>query len=159
MQWEQSFVVLLGLLGVAVSQTRNVFMALMYAVMLYVNASIVLLGLGFEFMALVNMLVYVGALAVLFLFIIMLLEIPSTELRGYFRGSSALSMGAMVAAHGVKGERMSEAHMVDWTPTLESLSQVGYAFYIRYADILVLNSLVLTIALLGALVLAHASQN
>jgi len=61
-------------------------MALMFGVMLFVNASIVLLMLGFEFLALINMLVYVGALAVLFLFVIMLLEIPSTELRAYHRG-------------------------------------------------------------------------
>jgi NADH:ubiquinone oxidoreductase subunit 6 (subunit J) len=61
-------------------------MGLMFAVMLFINSSIVLLMLGFEFLALVNLLVYVGALAVLFLFVIMLLEIPSTELRAYNRG-------------------------------------------------------------------------
>jgi len=42
-----------------------------------------------------------------------------------------------------------------FVPTLESISSVGHAFYIRYADILILNSLVLTVALFGALVLAH----
>jgi len=61
-------------------------MALMFAVMLFINTSIILLMLGFEFLALINMLVYVGALAVLFLFVIMLLEIPSSELRAYYRG-------------------------------------------------------------------------
>ena len=61
-------------------------MGLMFAVMLFINSSIVLLMLGFEFLSLVNLLVYVGALAVLFLFVIMLLEIPSTELRAYKRG-------------------------------------------------------------------------
>jgi NADH:ubiquinone oxidoreductase subunit 6 (subunit J) len=40
-------------------------------------------------------------------------------------------------------------------PTLESLTYVGHAFYVRYADVLILNSLVLTVALFGALVLAH----
>ena len=42
--------------------------------------------------------------------------------------------------------------------TLESISTIGYAFYVRYADVLILNSLVLTIALFGALVLAHTTQ-
>jgi NADH:ubiquinone oxidoreductase subunit 6 (subunit J) len=42
--------------------------------------------------------------------------------------------------------------------TMESISAIGYAFYIRYADVLIFNSLVLTIALFGALVLAHNAQ-
>ena len=58
----------------------------MYAVLLFINSSVVMLSMGFEFLALVNLLVYVGALAVLFLFVIMLLEIPATELRAYARG-------------------------------------------------------------------------
>jgi NADH:ubiquinone oxidoreductase subunit 6 (subunit J) len=43
-------------------------------------------------------------------------------------------------------------------PTLESISNVGYGFYIIYTDVLILNSLILTIALFGALVLAHKSN-
>ncbi len=45
--------------------------------------------------------------------------------------------------------------LAGFIPTLESLTFVGHAFYIRYADLLILNSLVLTVALFGALVLAH----
>jgi NADH:ubiquinone oxidoreductase subunit 6 (subunit J) len=149
-------------------------MALMFAVMLFTNASIVLLMLGFEFLALVNMLVYVGALAVLFLFVIMLLEIPSAELRAYHRGWSTLALfGFLGVTKGIfsdvsslimrtadvgtywapaKTPIMSVAGFI---PTLESLTYVGHAFYIRYADVLILNSLVLTVALFGALVLAN----
>jgi len=72
-------------------------MALMFGVMLFVNASVVLLMLGFEFLAMINMLVYVGALAVLFLFVIMLLEIPSVELRSYHRGWSSLALAGALA--------------------------------------------------------------
>ena len=42
-----------------------------------------------------------------------------------------------------------------YIPTAESLTYVGHAFYIVYADVLILNSLILTIALFGALVLAN----
>jgi NADH:ubiquinone oxidoreductase subunit 6 (subunit J) len=165
-----------ALLAISVSWTRSPFMALMFAVMLFINASICLLMLGFEFLALVNILVYVGALAVLFLFVIMLLEIPSTELRAYNRGWSALALFGFLGitktlfsssdfsplsgedesidlyGHGAFG---SIAGLV---PTLESLTYVGHAFYVTYADLLILNSLILTIALFGALVLAHTSN-
>jgi NADH:ubiquinone oxidoreductase subunit 6 (subunit J) len=174
-----------ALLAISVSWTRSPFMALMFAVLLFVNSSVVLLMLGFEFLALVNMLVYVGALAVLFLFVIMLLEIPSSELRAYNRGYSALALfgilgitktlfsnlgasftGLSSYTSNVAG--LTEANdsldlfshggfgtIAGFIPTLESLTYVGHAFYVRYADLLILNSLILTIALFGALVLAH----
>ena len=180
---DMSFIVLLALLSVMISWTGNVFMSLMYAVMLFVNATLVLLTLGFEFLALVNMLVYVGALAVLFLFVIMLLEIPSAELRAYYRGYSILGLSALLgvlvsqfvnpstktlgmgsaSSCWLAGSQVYHftnevrgAHIVSFTSTMESISNIGIAFYMRYADILILNSLVLTIALFGALVLAHS---
>jgi len=132
-------------------------MSLMYSVMLFINATIVLLMLGFEFLALVNMLVYVGALAVLFLFVIMLLEVPTTELRAYYRGFSVLALLGVLSSRLFVGTSplVSTLQTPIFNPTLESISSIGYAFYIRYADVLILNSLVLTIALFGALVLAH----
>lgn len=146
---------LLALLAVLASWTRNVFMSLMYAVMMFVNASVVLLMLGFEFLALVNMLVYVGALAVLFLFVIMLLEIPSAMLRAYYRGYSVLALGGLLCSRLFLGTGSNYSAVYSFSPNLESISAIGHAFYIRYADVLILNSLVLTIALFGALVLAH----
>jgi NADH:ubiquinone oxidoreductase subunit 6 (subunit J) len=144
-------------------------MSLMFAVMLFINASVVLLMLGFEFLALVNMLVYVGALAVLFLFVIMLLEIPSAELRAYQRGWSVIALfgflgltkglfselGAFISGSPFAETKVPVMSIAGFIPTLESLTYVGHAFYVRYADVLILNSLVLTVALFGALVLAH----
>ena len=154
------FFTLNAFLALMVTFTGNAFMSLIYAVLLFVNATVVLLILGFEFLALVNMLVYVGALAVLFLFVIMLLEVPSAELRGYYRGYSVLALMSFIACRLFYGISPMSSSFVSgpicsFTPTMESISAIGYAFYIRYADVLILNSLVLTIALLGALVLAH----
>lgn len=166
-----------ALLSISVSWTRSPFMALMFAVMLFVNASVCLLMLGFEFLALVNMLVYVGALAVLFLFVIMLLEIPAAELRAYYRGWSPLALfgglGIMKSYFGQIGGSWTSlvdsagsttlgqggfAGVAGLMPTLESLTYVGHAFYVTYADLLILNSLILTIALFGALVLANTAN-
>jgi len=160
---EHSFIVLMAFLSIIISYTRNVFMSLMYSIMLFINSCAVLLSLGFEFLAIVNVLVYVGALAVLFLFVIMLLEIPSTELRAYYRGYSVLAMLGFILIRiffisDLLNINTSNNTIFSFVPTLESISNVGYAFYIVYADVLVLNSLILTIALFGALVLAHKSN-
>jgi NADH:ubiquinone oxidoreductase subunit 6 (subunit J) len=148
-------------------------MALMYSVMLYSNASFVLLLLCFEFLASVNLLVYVGALAVLFLFVIMLLEIPATELRSFHRGWSLLcsaggyasrvlflpwpfhSFAVSQALHPASGTGIS-LFLNTASHSVESLSSLGHAFFLRSADLLVLNSLVLTVALFGTLIAASA---
>ena len=44
---------------------------------------------------------------------------------------------------------------ISFVANMESISSLGQALYLRYADLLILNSLVLTVALFGALVLAH----
>jgi NADH:ubiquinone oxidoreductase subunit 6 (subunit J) len=158
-----SFITLLAILSILITWTKNVFMSLMYSVMLFVNATVVLLMLGFEFLALVNVLVYVGALAVLFLFVIMLLEVPTTELRAYYRGFSVLALLGILGSRLFRGNSYpslgADGYFVipTFNSTMESINAIGAAFYIRYADVLILNSLVLTIALFGALVLAHTS--
>nr|AOO35686.1 NADH dehydrogenase subunit 6 [Dunaliella salina] len=159
MYLEHSFIALLAFLSFTISWTRNVFMSLMYSILLYINSFVVLLSLGFEFLAIINVLVYVGALAVLFLFVIMLLEIPSTELRAYYRGYSALIIPFFGIYYYARSFWLSNSTILTFIPTLESINSVGYAFYIVYADVLVLNSLILTIALFGALVLAHSQSN
>nr|YP_009573278.1 NADH dehydrogenase subunit 6 [Chlorosarcinopsis eremi]QBG38061.1 NADH dehydrogenase subunit 6 [Chlorosarcinopsis eremi] len=176
-----SFIALLALLAVLVTWTKNVFMSLMYSVMLFINATVVLLLLGFEFLALINVLIYVGALAVLFLFVIMLLEVPATELRAYYRGYSTLALIGVLSPFisgmtrflsgtnpfadsvftGGTSSGISNFNFQApvFNPTMESISAIGHAFYIRYADVLILNSLVLTIALFGALVLVNAGSS
>ena len=153
-----SAIVSCALLSIAVSGTRSPFMALMYAVLLFINASFVLLMLGYEFLALVNLLVYVGALAVLFLFVIMLLEIPATELRAYQRGWSTLCFVAALLLRVHFSSFVPRPTLnppISFVANMESISSLGQALYLRYADLLILNSLVLTVALFGALVLAH----
>jgi hypothetical protein len=110
-------------------------MALMYSVMLFLNASFVLLLLGFEFLALVNLLVYVGALAVLFLFVIMLLEIPATELRAC--GWSLLGLAGALACRVWLLPWPIEGVAIQAQPMLcgsESLCLLGHAFCLNYAD-------------------------
>jgi NADH:ubiquinone oxidoreductase subunit 6 (subunit J) len=156
MFFEICTVLMCALLAIGVSWTRSPFMALMYSVILFINASFVIMMLGFEFMALVNLLVYVGALAVLFLFVIMLLEIPATELRAYGRGWS--TMGIFVLAIMALGPYSSGLSfnggygrtVVTGVANAESISTLGHALYLHFADLLILNSLVLTIALFGA---------
>ena len=156
MIFELSCLGLCVLLSIAVSWTKSPFISLIYAVMLFINSSVVILSIGFEFLALVNLLVYVGALAVLFLFVIILLEIPTTELRAFARGWSLLGLlGMLMLIITTCIKQGSNEITLTFVPAIESLSRLGECLYIHYTDVLILNSIVLTIALFGALVLAN----
>jgi len=66
--------------GFLVISTTNPIHSVFSLVMCFVNSSILLLMLGFEFLALLFMVVYVGALAILFLFVVMMLNVRLVEL-------------------------------------------------------------------------------
>jgi len=84
----------------------------------------------------------------------MLLEIPTTELRAYNRGYSLLSIFCFISVCFLFLNSQNNT-IFSFIPTMEAMYIVGHGFYILYADVLILNSLVLTISLFGALVLAH----
>ncbi len=155
MFFENCAILLCALLSILVGYTKSPFMSLMYSVMLFINSSFILMLLGFEFLALVNLLVYVGALAVLFLFVIMLLEIPATELRAYSRGWSTLGIFVFFI-NGVFQitPSMGPRGIITGLTGAESISTLGHALYLYFADLLILNSLVLTVALFGAFAIA-----
>lgn len=136
--------------GFALCATNNVFMAVMHTVLLFCTSSLVLLSLGYEFMAIINVLIYVGALAVLFLFVVMLINVPASSLANYYVGFGALSALGVVNTRLINGDCVYNAVIAS-----ESLAHVGQALYIHYADVLILNSIVLTVALIGALTIAQ----
>lgn len=155
-----SLILVSALTSICVMYTASPFMSLMFAICLYINGTLMLLMLGFEFMSLINILVYVGALAVLFLFVVMLLELPTTILFALSRGINSL-LGILVVAtiiawssfnRGLASVRSSQyMHKI----THEMLSSAGEALYAEFADALIINSIILTVALIGALALAE----
>ncbi len=138
----------------AMCSTNSVFMSVMYTVLLFTTAAVILLQLGYEFMAIINVLIYVGALAVLFMFVVMLIHVPASTLYGYFVGVGALSTLGLIGTR-IWLSSQTTSSLFTAVFASESLTHIGQAFYIHYGDILVLNSIVLTVALLGALTIAH----
>src|ERR1700709_1847800 len=70
--------------AVMVIVSRNPVHSVLYLILAFVNASGLFMLLGAEFLAMILIVVYVGAVAVLFLFVIMMLDVDFTELREGF---------------------------------------------------------------------------
>jgi len=85
----QTLEILTGFFGVAsiltgflVITAKNPVVSVFYLVLTFINASILLLIQGVEFLSLLLIIVYVGAIAILFLFVVMMLNIKRVELVG-----------------------------------------------------------------------------
>nr|YP_009054702.1 NADH dehydrogenase subunit 6 [Pseudomuriella schumacherensis]AIK29190.1 NADH dehydrogenase subunit 6 [Pseudomuriella schumacherensis] len=161
-----------------VLRSKNPVHSVFYLVLVFMHASGLLCLLGLEFFALLQLLVYVGALAVMFLFVVMLLDIPATEIVAHQRGTLPvagillLTLAIVVVLALVQPS--AESPMVtpllpekgnnmitnEALPSWDSLStqnpdlvQLGVSLYGVHVDLLLLASLLLLVAMVGAVAL------
>ncbi len=141
---------------------KNPVHSVLYLILTFVNAAGLFVLMGAEFLAMILIVVYVGAVAVLFLFVVMMLDVDFAELRqgvlqylpfGALIGIVLLAelllvVGAWVIGPGVP-RAITAAIPTDITNT-EALGRVLYTKYIYYFQA---AGLVLLVAMIGAIVL------
>jgi NADH-quinone oxidoreductase subunit J len=142
--------------------SRNPVHSVLYLILAFVNASGLFVLMGAEFLAMILIVVYVGAVAVLFLFVIMMLDVDFLELRegfieylpvglvigGIFLFELLLTVGFWVINPGV-AKTITAAIPTNVSNT-EALGLVLYTTYIHYFQ---LSGMVLLVAMIGAIVL------
>lgn len=173
-----------------VLRTKNPVHSVFYLVLTFLHASGLLLLLGLEFFALLQLLVYIGALAIIFLFVVMLLDIPVTEIVAHQRGTypvaGLLFLTLLFAIWGVLWQPIDESifnvslfpkenfdmkipvenslsqdpsisnGIINWQTAAYSygpLAQLGVALYGVHVDLLIIASLLLLVAMMGAVAL------
>jgi NADH-quinone oxidoreductase subunit J len=148
--------------AVMVIVSKNPVHSVLYLILAFVNASGLFVLMGAEFLAMILVVVYVGAVAVLFLFVIMMLDVDFTELRegflqympiglvigGIFLFELLLTVSYQVINPGTT-KTITAAIPTDVTNT-EALGLVLYTKYIYYFQ---LSGMVLLVAMIGAIVL------
>ena len=143
---------------------RNPVHSVLWLILAFFNGAGLMILVGAEFIAMLLIIVYVGAVAVLFLFVVMMLDIDFAELRAGF--ARYLPFGIMLvivlAAEMIFAVGAWHAGGVDMAqriaPTPEGVSNieaVGTLLYTRYLYIFEGAGLVLLVALIGAIVLTH----
>src|SRR5438045_4258901 len=148
--------------AVMVIVSRNPVYSVLYLILAFVNASGLFVLMGAEFLAMILIVVYVGAVAVLFLFVIMMLDVDFLELRegfieylpvglvigGIFLFELLLTVGFWVINPGV-AKTITAAIPTNVSNT-EALGLVLYTRYIHYFQ---LAGMVLVVAMIGGIVL------
>jgi NADH-quinone oxidoreductase subunit J len=151
--------------ALAVIFARNPVHSVLWLIVAFFNAAGLMLLLGAEFIALLLVIVYVGAVAVLFLFVVMMLDIDFASLRRGFTANLpfgiiialVLLAEIVVAVSAWKaGPALSDrAIPAAQTPNIVALGQLLYS---RYLFAFELAGLILLVAMIGAIVLTHRSR-
>jgi NADH-quinone oxidoreductase subunit J len=146
---------------------RNPVHSVLWLILAFFNAAGLMVLVGAEFIAMLLVIVYVGAVAVLFLFVVMMLDIDFAELRaGFVRYLPlGLALAIALAAELIVGvgawsaggiELAQRAAPIDaGVPNIEALGQLLYS---RYVFVFEVAGLVLLVAMIGAIVLTHRER-
>jgi NADH-quinone oxidoreductase subunit J len=153
--------------GVLTIGSRNPVHSVLWLILAFFNAAGLMLIVGAEFIAMLLVIVYVGAVAVLFLFVVMMLNVDFSEMRAgiarYWPFATLLAIVLLaeivfaVAAWTAGGiDTGVKAAPVDTAiPNIEAL---GTVLYTRYLYIFEGAGLVLLVAMIGAIVLTHRQR-
>ena len=153
--------------GALTVSSRNPVHAVMWLILAFFNAAGLMVLAGAEFIAMLLVIVYVGAVAVLFLFVVMMLDIEVAEMRAGFARYWPLGFAIAVAlaaeiiigvnAWSVGGVDLARRTgvAVSGKPNIEAL---GDLLYTRYLFLFEGAGLVLLVAMIGAIVLTHRER-
>ena len=148
--------------AIAVIFARNPVHSVLWLIVAFFNAAGLMLILGAEFIALLLVIVYVGAVAVLFLFVVMMLDIDFAVLRRGFTRNLPFGIlialvllaeiGVAVSAWSA-GPTLSGSHIP--ATNIPNIVALGQLLYSRYLFPFEIAGLILLVAMIGAIVLTH----
>ncbi len=153
--------------GAMTISSRNPVHSVLWLILAFFNAAGLMVLAGAEFIAMLLVIVYVGAVAVLFLFVVMMLDIDFAELRaGFVRYmpvgvALALALAAEIvigAGAWSAGGIALAAKAAPVAADVPNIEAIGRLLYSRYLFIFELAGLVLLVAMIGAIVLTHRER-
>lgn len=155
------FSVILIASAAMVVSSRNPVHSVLFLILSFFNAAALFLIAGAEFLAMVLVIVYVGAVAVLFLFVVMMLDVNFAELRSGFQ--RYLPVGAAVGAvlffelvtiyFGWTFAPQAVTLRLSPAPAVSNTQALGDILYTDYIFLFQVAGLVLLVAMIGAIVL------
>ncbi|MDI6623672.1 MAG: NADH-quinone oxidoreductase subunit J [Brevundimonas sp.] len=149
--------------GLMVVTAKNPVHSVLWLILTFFSSAGLFVLLGAEFLAMLLVVVYVGAVAVLFLFVVMMLDVDFVRLReGYARylplaaivAGVLLAEMIMISLVVVQGGAAADAvGPVVATPDMTNAEAIGRVLYTDYVYIFQAAGIVLLIAMIGAIVL------
>ena len=150
--------------AVMVIAAKNPVHSVLFLILAFVNAAGLFVMMGAEFLAMILIVVYVGAVAVLFLFVVMMLDVDFAELKqgalqylpaGMLIGGIFLAELLMVVGAWAIGPNVSAAITAPILPLdkVSNTEAIGLVLYTRYVYFFEVAGMILLVAMVGAIVL------
>ena len=153
--------------GVMTIAARNPVHSVLWLIFAFFNAAGLFVLIGAEFLAFLLVIVYVGAVAVLFLFVVMMLDVDFASLRagiarywplGFLLAIVLIAeIGVALLAWNAGGIALS-ARAAPVDPEVSNIEALGLLLYTRYVFIFEVAGIVLLVAMVGAIVLTHRER-
>ena len=141
--------------GLMVVVSRNPVYSVLFLILAFFNAAGLFVLIGAEFIAMLLVVVYVGAVAVLFLFVVMMLDINFAEMRAGFQ--KYLPLGLIVGGilvfelvAAIYGDAFSGATLPAM-PEISNTRALGNELYTKYLYLFQIAGLILLVAMIGAI--------
>ena len=154
--------------AVMVISARNPVHSVLWLIVAFFNAAGLFILLGAEFLAMILLIVYVGAVAVLFLFVVMMLDIDFAKLKvgtvrylplgllvgGIILAEILFAIGAWAPGQGV----LLHDSLAGAPDGMTNTQWIGSQLYTRYLYVFQASGLVLLVSMIGAIVLTHRQR-
>ena len=164
-----SIIAILSAIMVIVS--RNTVHAVFFLILDFISIASLFILIGAEFLGMMMIIVYVGAVAVLFLFVVMLLNVSEQKL-SWFRGSRktkhipiGLAVGAVilleliVVVGGWKyRDTFFETKFLNFEKDFTNTHAIGNVMYTEYIHLFQISGLILLLSMIGAIVLTYRKR-
>ena len=158
------FVILGGALTIL---SKNPVHSVLWLILAFFNAAGLFVLLGAEFLAMILVIVYVGAVAVLFLFVVMMLDVDFAQLRAGFSRYLPFGLGLavvllaellLVVGGGSFGPSAALPAHAPVVAGMTNTQALGSLLYTRYVYVFQAAGMVLLTAMIGAIVLTHRQR-
>ena len=156
--------------AVLVISARNPVHSVLFLILAFFNGAGLFVLMGAEFLAMILVVVYVGAVAVLFMFVVMMLDINFAELRqgflqylpvGALIGIILLSELVVVFGSWVMSPEVGSGTPAPRPPpeSVTNTDAIGQLLYTHYIYLFQAAGIVLLVAMIGAIVLTHRQRD
>ena len=159
-----SFVVVAS--GIMVISSKNTVHAVFFLILDFVSVACLFIMLGAEFLGMITLIVYVGAVAVLFLFVVMMININFSELKSGFLNylpfgmliglTILIELGMMIGTWKYKPEFIPINKISK--PIVSNTESIGMVIYTDYIYLFQISGLILLVAMIGAIVLTFKKK-
>ncbi|MEM0986031.1 MAG: NADH-quinone oxidoreductase subunit J [Pseudomonadota bacterium] len=150
--------VIVGAAAVFVITAKNPVHSVLWLILSFFTSAALLLLIGAEFLAMLLVVVYVGAVAVLFLFVVMMLDVDFVELRQgtlqYWPFALMVALAFFAEIALVSFARAEDGPSPDPSPGAQTnVEAIGAVMYTEYLLLFQMSGMILLVAMIGAIVL------